>query len=88
MRFYSNCDYEKLQDKTATREPMFRRDNKKLPYERVKLVQENGKFSSKQSDKSRAISQAQHRRNKEKEKAYADLIAEEQQSFEEDFIID
>jgi hypothetical protein len=88
MKFYVNCDYEKLQDKTATREPMFRRDNKKMPYDRVRLVQETGKYSSKQSDKSRVISLAQRRRNKVKEQELANLIAEEQQIIEEDFIID
>lgn len=88
MRNLVNCNYERLQDETASREPMIRRDNKKLPYDRVRLVQENGKYSSKQSDKSRAISRAQRLRHKFEAEELANLIAEEEQSIEEDFNID
>lgn len=88
MKNLVNRDYEKLQDQTYTCEPMLRRDHKKLPYSRVRLVQENGKFSSKQSDKNRLIARAQRTRQKLANQAYAALLVEEEQFIEEDFNID
>lgn len=65
MKTYMNCDYDKLQEQTPSVEPMFRRDNKKMSYDRELMVKANGKYSSKQSDSSRKISHAKYLRRRE-----------------------
>ncbi len=59
-------DFEKLQSELASTDVMIRRDNKKMPYDRLVMVNAIGKFSSKQSDRSREISRAKAIRRKAK----------------------
>lgn len=87
MKNLINRDFEKLQTKTATVESMIRQ-NKKLPYERVLLVNSTGKYSSKQCDQKRKVSHAKYLRRRSTNLAEKAMEAEHQLLTEESLMLD
>ena len=88
MKNFINCDFDKVEKQTADESIMKRRDNKKMPYDRLLMVKATGKYSGKQSDKKCEISHARYLRRRESnqaEKAYFEL---EQELIEESLMLD